>query len=97
MAQICKVNSGILVFNFQPLFMDSTAEMTPVKCKDNQQVSTLQSIFSFQEVLEDLLLLVEHHIAPHITQESLDECLHSGLAVVSVLEDITAVASEDGL
>ena len=98
MAQICKVNSGILVFNFQPVFRDSTAEMTPVKSKDNQPTNCqLYKIFSFQEVLEDLLLLIAHHIAPHISQESLDECLDSGLNVVSVLEDITAVPSEDGL
>ena len=90
MAQICKVNSGILVFNFHRVFSDSTEEMTP---EDNYQTINCQlyKVFSFKEVIKDLLLLVAHHIAPNIAQESLEKCLNSGLNVVSVLEDILAV------
>ena len=67
--------------------------MTPVKCTDNQTTNCkLYKVFSFKEVIEYILLLVEHHVAPDITEESLQKCLNSGLDVVSILEDILAVA-----
>ena len=95
MAQICNVNSGILVFSFHRVFSDSTEAMTP---EDNQAINCqLYSVFSFKEVIEDILLLVAHHIAPNITEESLQKCLNSGLDVVSILEDILAVAGQDRL
>ena len=98
MAQICKVNSGILVFNFQLLFSDSTEEMTPVNCSDNKTIHCqVYKVFSFKEVIEYILLLVAHHIAPNITEESLQKCLDSGLDVVSILENILAVAGQDRL
>ena len=72
--------------------------MTPVNCSDNKTIHCqVYKVFSFKEVIEDILLLVAHHIAPHITQEFLEKSLDSGLDIVSVLEDITTVASEDGL
>ena len=95
MAQICNVNSGILVFSFHRVFSDSTEEMTP---EDNQAINCqLYSVFSFKEVIEDILLLVAHHIAPDIVLKSLEKCLNSGLNVVSVPEHILAVPGQDSL
>jgi len=42
-------------------------------------------------VIEYILLLVAHYVAPDITEESLQKCLNSGLDAVSILEDILAL------